>query len=591
MYEFINWQSLEFKKDSGKEKLRCPACDGRRTDKKDRSLMVNHSEGMGKCFYCDALTFKEDVKEKTEVDYKLPIQTWRNFTTLSDKIVKYFEGRKISQSTLQHFGITEETYYQPQLQKNVNNIVFNYFEKDILINKKYRSADKKFTQSAGTKNIFYNINSIINEKECYIVEGEIDALTLHEIGVKNVISLPNGANDTDDVWLNCESYLKDIELFYIATDNDTKGDEVAEKIAQRLGRWRCKRISYTLKDANDDLLEGNLKESLKTAKNYPVSGTFTMSDMLDDVLDLYDSGLPKTIFPKHNSFGNLKDVFTVMRGHLVTATGIPSHGKSNFVEWYVLNLVKDYKMKASFFSPEHSPLELHQSTFIEKAFAKNFWREVQETPRISKKEIKEYSDWSSEKIYLTSAEKGEFPTWEWLFEKFKEQMFNYGIDIFVIDAFNKLQFTGQGSQKEKIDIVLSKLTTFAQMNNVIIFLIAHPTKMRKKEDGTYDTPTLYDVSGSADFRNQTHDGFAIHRTFPNIDTGQEDFNTFINLKTKMSFQGKIGEKVDFKYHLPSGRFYEANQAQPTHNLIKDYDEQREIITVEPSEAFGSDIVF
>ena len=587
--EFIQWNILEFKKQSGKEKLRCPNCDTQRSDKKDKSLLINHNEGYGKCFYCDALTFRDETEN--DIEYKLPVQTWRNFTKLSDNLVKWFESRKINQSTLKHFQITEEKYYQPQLKKEVNNIVFNYFEGELLINKKYRSGNKKFTQSSGTKNIFYNINSIVGEKECYIVEGEMDALSLHEIGIKNVISTPNGANDNDDVWLNCERYLKDIEVFYIATDNDTKGNEVSEKIAQRLGRWRCKRIIYNSKDANEDLINGTLEESIKNVKKYPVSGTFTMNDLYDDVINLYDMGIPKTIYPKHHSFGNLKNIFSVMRGHLVTGTGIPSHGKSAWVEWYVMNLVKDYDMKASFFSPEHSPLEMHQTTFIEKAFAKNFWREIDDTPRISKDEIKRYSDWSSEKIYLTSAEKGEFPTWDWLFDKFKEQMFNFGVDIFVIDAFNKVQFTGSGSQKEKIDNVLGKLTVFAQMNNVIIFLVAHPTKMSKNELGTYASPTLYDVSGSADFRNQTHDGFCIYRTFSNPDLGTEDFNTFINLKTKMSFQGKIGDKIDLKYHRPSGRMYDYNQQPPTFDITKDFEEQKDVIKYEPEEAFTDDIAF
>ena len=61
-----------------------------------------------------------------------------------------------------------------------------------------------------------------------------------------------------------------------------------------------------------------------------------------------------------------------MRGHLCVATGIPSHGKSNFVEWYVMNIMRDHNMKASFFSPEHHPMALHQTTFIEKFYGKTF---------------------------------------------------------------------------------------------------------------------------------------------------------------------------------------------------------------------------
>lgn len=103
-----------------------------------------------------------------------------------------------------------------------------------------------------------------------------------------------------------------------------------------------------------------------------------------------------------------------MKGHLVVGTGIPSHGKSNFVEWYVMNLMKDYNMKASFFSPEHHPMALHQTTFIEKFFGKNFFRDNDGLPRVTKEEIVRYKKWAQERLYITSAEDGKFPTWNWL---------------------------------------------------------------------------------------------------------------------------------------------------------------------------------
>ena len=125
MNNIIDWKTLYFKKSKGMEKLRCPSCDGQRTDKKDKSLVVYHNDGVGKCFYCDSLTFRDDIENKTKKEYKLPSQQWRNYTKLSDNMVKYLESRNISQSTAINLGWTEETYYQPSLQKQVNNIVFN----------------------------------------------------------------------------------------------------------------------------------------------------------------------------------------------------------------------------------------------------------------------------------------------------------------------------------------------------------------------------------------------------------------------------------------------------------------------------------
>ncbi|QMP84636.1 DNA primase/helicase [Flavobacterium phage vB_FspP_elemoA_1-9C] len=590
MNKFIDWNTLDFRKTSGKEKMRCPSCDSTRSDKKDKSLLVDHNSGYGKCFYCESLTFKEVNKVIADTSYTLPNQDWFNYTELSDKIVKYLESRGISQTTAINLGITEEDYYQPSVESKRKNIVFNYFEGDVIVNKKYRTSDKKFTQSTNGKSIFYNINSIINEEECYIVEGEFDVLAVHQVGIKNVISVPNGANDNDKYWLNSEKYLKNIKKFYIATDNDEKGDDLADKIAQRLGRWRCERINFKGKDANEDLINSCLLSSLSNRTTYPVAGTHLVNDLIDDINNLYDNGFPDTIFPKHHSFGKLKDVFSVMRGHLVVGTGIPSHGKSNFTEWYVLNLISDYKMKASFYSPEHHPFSLHHATFMQKVYGKNFFKDYPGVPRISKSEINRYKEWANNKIYLTAPDNSTSPTWGWLLDRFKEQMICYGIDIFVIDAFNKLEFDKSGNKLDQINEVLTKLTTFAQMNNVIIFLIAHPTKMKKSESGIYESPTLYDVSGSSDFRNQTHDGYCIYRNFDE-DGG---YTTFTNLKTKMTFQGEIGAYSEFQYDLASGRYYDRGTECPTHCLIDDNSYERIVYddcdtplpTPTPDQAFG-----
>lgn len=597
MANIQNWDLIQTNKNSGTSKLKCPACTDTRKNKTDRSLYVNFNNGIGKCFNCEALYFRDSIERSiVRSEYKLPEQTWKNYTKLSDGFIKALEDRKISQSTIINFGITQERYYQPKLQKEVDNLVFNYFEGDVVVNKKYRGANKSFTQSKEAKSIFYNINSVIGESEAYIVEGEFDVLALYEIGIKNVISVPNGANDNDNYWLNSEKYLKDIKRFYIATDNDESGNNVAEKIAQRLGRYRCERVRFEGKDANDDLKAGLLEKSIYKTEKYPVSGTFKVSDVYDKILDLYDNGLPETIYPKHHCFGNLKSVFSVMRGHLVVGTGIPSHGKSNFTEWYVLNLIRDYKMKASFFSPEHHPFELHHTTFIEKTFGKNFFYGNDDCPRINKYEIAKYHDWANEKLYLTGTDNGEFPTWDWLFEKFKEQLFAYGIDIFVIDAFNKLGFNGKGNKLDQINEVLTKLTMFAQMNNVIIFLVAHPTKMQKQADGTYASPTLYDVSGSSDFRNQTHDGFSVYRFFgddsPEAEIENKSKTVFENLKTKMKFQGEIGGRVEYDYHVPSGRYYEKGQQVPTYSIVENTEDIEpikqmfELPKITTTEAFG-----
>lgn len=585
MHTFIEWSKIEVKgSESGVKKTTCPNCSADRKKKKDPCLYVNFTSGVAKCYNCDALSFRDSEDNKDDYTakiYTLPTQNWVNYTNIPDTFIKALEDRKIQQFAIKDLGITVEKFYQPKLQKEVNNIVFNYFERDQVVSKKYRGPRKSFTQSKGTKNIFYNINSAIGQDEVYIVEGEFDVLAMWSRGIKNCISVPNGANDNDDYWLNSESYLKDVKRFIIAVDNDEKGNILKDKIAQRLGRYRCEFIEWTNgKDANDCLINGSLDENLKNRKRFPVNGTFTVEDLHQDILALHRSGMPKTIKVNNDCFKggtNTKDfneIFSSMRGHVCTITGIPSHGKSNFSEWYGLNLANDNDLKLSFFSPEHSPMALHQTNFIQKAVGKPFFGTVDGVARITEKDIERYKNWANEKIYLTGSDNGKTPDWKWLLEKFEEQMYSFGVDVFFIDAFNKVKLPS-GNKKDEIDNVLTELTSFAQRNNVIICLVAHPTKMQKREDGLYTMPTLYDVSGSSDFRNQTHDGFCIYRYF---DTNEQaGFTRFINLKTKMSFQGEIGASFDFEYHIPTGRYYARGTEPPLFDMTRPKEvEQKEI---------------
>ena len=564
----INWNDIDLKgKTKGTKKTTCPSCSHDRNKKTDPCLSVDIDNGVAFCHHCSDYSIKES--EQKESHYILPKQDWSNYTSLSDAMVKWLEDRRISQLTAIELKITEELHYIPQSNKEQNCIVFNYFEGQTVVAKKYRSGAKHFAKSKDSKSIFYNINSIIGQETAYIVEGEMDVLAMHELGIKNVISVPNGANDNDNQYIESERYLKGIKRFIIATDNDTKGIELREKISHRLGKYRCEFIEFKGKDANDDLISGDLEQSIKQAKKFPVGGTYTSNDLMDGIMELYRNGLPKTLTIENKSFGtDFNKVFSPMLGQVTTITGIPSGGKSNFNDWYVINLINEYKLKGSWFSPEHSPMELYQTNLIEKVTGRNFYEKVG-GKRITEEGILEYNEWAKDKIYLTDCEDGEVPTWTWLMDKFKEQLYSYGINIFVIDAFNKV-ILPSGNKLDAINDVMTKLTHFAQSNNVAVFLVAHPTKMRKDEKtGLYDVPTLYDVSGSADFRNQTHNGYTIHRMYGGQDKAGievEQCTLFINTKTKYNFQGQIGEQIKFQYEPLNGRYY-ANGVSSFYNLI------------------------
>ena len=151
---------------------------------------------------------------------------------------------------------------------------------------------------------------------------------MYEAGFKNCIRVPNGANDLNDIFETCESYLKPLEKIFIAVDTDEAGVKLERELIKRFGKWKCERIEFKGKDANDDLKESvlTLIESVKHSKPYPVDGTFNAHDIKDDIFNLYDNGLEDTIKPKNNRFKDLGEKFSIMHGQLTVVTGIPSHG-------------------------------------------------------------------------------------------------------------------------------------------------------------------------------------------------------------------------------------------------------------------------
>jgi twinkle protein len=128
-------------------------------------------------------------------------------------------------------------------------------------------ARKNFKLYKGAEKIFYNINSIVGYDWCVITEGEMDALALHEAGIKNVISVPNGAtlnSNNLDYLDNCIDYFEDKEKIILAVDADEAGQALRYEFIRRLGAEVCYLVDFNgNKDANDFLVEHGAEELRK----------------------------------------------------------------------------------------------------------------------------------------------------------------------------------------------------------------------------------------------------------------------------------------------------------------------------------------
>ena len=123
-----------------------------------------------------------------------------------------------------------------------------------------------------------------------------------------------------------------------------------------------------------------------------------------------------------------------------------------------------------------------------------------------------------------------------------------GIKVLVIDPYNRLEDESEGKNETKyISRLLDKLTNFAQQHDVLVILMAHPTKMQKNKDGEPEIPTLYDISGSANFYNKADFGIVVHRN------RLENTVEIYVKKVKFRHLGECGMAL-FTYNLNNGRY-------------------------------------
>lgn len=167
---------IPFGKSLGEITTTCPECSHTRKKSKDKCLGVNLDKKVWRCNHCGWSGFLKNEIQK--VEYKKPI--WHNKTDINEKVVQWFEKRGITQKTLLKTRITDGLEWMPQTQKEENTINFNYFRNSELVNVKYRDAKKNFKLYKDAELIFYNLDSIKDTDRCFIVEGEIDCLTLIE---------------------------------------------------------------------------------------------------------------------------------------------------------------------------------------------------------------------------------------------------------------------------------------------------------------------------------------------------------------------------------------------------------------------------
>ena len=544
---FVIDEFNQHKLEEGKKQGICPLCSSDRKSKNQKAQCASYdwTRGIGTCHNCHNSFQLHTYKRKGNAEkiYVKPDKIV--IKEPGSKVQEWFKTRGISVDTLNDLKVTEGPEWMPQTQKSENVIKFNYFMGGELTNVKYRDGRKNFKLFKGAEKVFYNIDSIVGFEYCVIVEGEMDVLALHEAGITNAISVPNGAtlNTNNLDYLDaCIDYFEDKDKIILAVDSDEAGQALQTELIRRLGSEVCYITTFEdCKDANEYLLKYG-KEKLTTritgAKPVPLENVTTFRDVEDEVTDFVRNGFKPGF---QVGLQNFDDIFSTYTGQFITVTGIPSSGKSDFVDQMVIGYNSNYGWKTAFASPENQPTYLHAHKLMRKT-----WQGMPTKADIGGDRWNQIADHCNDNYFHIDMERY---TLDSVLRKGAELVKRKGIKCLVIDPFNKVRDVSGSDDVNRYTMeYLQKIEIFAKKYDVLVFIVAHPTKMYKNKDGQIEEPTMYSIKGGGEWYDASYHGILVHRNY--------DDNTVKAKVLKVKFQnlGTNQAEAHFKWEPKSGCF-------------------------------------
>ena len=546
--------------DIGSHKVKCPQCQPPHNPK-DRplSLTIENDTALWLCHHCNFSGSLRLNGYKSKPVQKVVQKVVNYDASANDFLDNYFSKRSISRETYQAFNIfCKDGKWIGFPYNGFNNRCDNI---------KFRTIDKQFKQTPKAKKSLYNYHHVKDAHAVIFVEGEIDVLSLYEVGFKNVTTLPDGAPPTvayreSDKRFSClQTHPLKAKKIILFVDSDGAGENLNKELVHRYGKKLCWVVQTPkdCKDANDVLVKhgaATLKNLVDRARPLPVDGLYSVNSYTKDVIDLYNGNYDK---PLEIGYPSLDKLYKVQKGTFHVWTGIPNHGKSTFLDQVLVRIAKQHDWRFAMFSPEHST-KMHIRRLLqivaEKPFDKGF------STRMDTSELHASLEWIHEHFYFIETRE-HIPNIEKILDIASQSCAKFGINGVVIDPFNEVSAIRRGNQRENEHIrdFISSCKKFARNHDATVWVVAHPTKMQKDNSGGYSPPTAYDIAGASHWHNQSDAVVTVHRDF------DDDTVSIITRKIReQGLYGSIGE-AKFEYDQAKRIFKE-----PTFNSDVNWNE-------------------
>jgi len=490
----------------------------------------------------------QSLREISNISYARPVDKTEEFHSNllqnQDALLYLLRDRKLDLKTIEHFklGLGEK-----------GNLAIPIYKKGKLIDYKFRTLPPKpkgFSRFQGSETWIFNEEGLKEGRKrgkILIVEGEIDAMSIWQVGITNVISLVGGAQQGGP-WIR---ELDDIERVYICLDNDEPGQKAARNLADRLGIEKCINVKLPVKDANDFFKKYSAKEFRNVLKN---SDKFPIKDVAR-LVDLYDSVKSNKLGTKDFNFHYpTLDLVTggFNRANVIVVSGETAHGKSSFMFNVAINLCK-HDTPILYVPLEDSPVYMARRMFnivsgVEVSqLREEDWKDL-------KNKIRKLPFY-----FYTAQDKFDLNIFRKTIEEGKKI---HNIEIFILDHLHFLSKRSNRKMSEEIGFLMRELVDIARYHNVTIFVISHIRK-KQAQGGWTSMPDMNELRDSQLVKGDAHMIIMLFRA-------KKNDKTIIQLAVQKNREGNTTTKhLEFDFDAETGIIKEYFDQD------KDYYEEKE----------------
>ena len=502
----------------------CPFCTPDRRKQNIKDMTLTRKDDGAVVYHCHHCFEQGSVQPEKEIKLSAVPSTTVIKQPLSTAHYEWLASRGISSETADKAKLFSAEKYFQKIGSVTSAIGFPYFRRGNLVATKYRSiVSKDFSQDMGGAHDFFGVDNIIPNEPIIIVEGEMDALSAMQAGLNNVLSVPGGApmkladpkgDDRRFAFIhNARDILDQAPYIVIATDQDEPGQVLAEELARRIGKEKCRLARFEKKDLNEVLLDDDfliedpasqIRKIIADAEPYPVTGLATASQFAERLNKLYDAGTGKGVGTGYDS---VDSIYTVAPGQLTVVTGYPSSGKSNFVDQLMVNIGRSHDWKYVVCSFENQP-EIHISRLMEIYTRKRFF---DGKDRMSLEERDIAFKWVNEHFIFIESTGDEPSTLDSILTRAEIAVKSFGARGLVIDPYNYIEMTKTHTETEAISNMLTRVQRFCKTNQVHTWFVAHPAKI-SRSGVEQPRPDGMAISGSMAWWAKADCGLTVHRT-------------------------------------------------------------------------------